>query len=78
MQQVQIHNQDDDPTQRKLEKKQGFISKLKKMLLDQKFKDIIYVLESNDGFIILNLQKFIDHALPEYCKHINYQSFRRL
>ncbi|CAD8160760.1 unnamed protein product [Paramecium pentaurelia] len=77
MQQLQIHKQDADLTQRKFDKNQGFISKLKKMLLDQKFKDIIYILESNDGFIIMNLQQFIKQVLPEQFKQINYQSFRR-
>ncbi|CAD8078931.1 unnamed protein product [Paramecium sonneborni] len=56
--------------------KNGFMFKLKSILLNNKYKEILQQLDKN-GFIINDLEKFKNQVLKENYRHTNFNSFRR-
>ncbi|CAD8168723.1 unnamed protein product [Paramecium octaurelia] len=58
-------------------KEKGFIGNLKQLLNSSEYSNIINVLESNNGFIILNLNEFQSQILKNHFKHSNMASFKR-
>ncbi|CAD8071340.1 unnamed protein product [Paramecium primaurelia] len=58
-------------------KEKGFIGNLKQLLNSSEYYNIIKVLESNNGFIILNLNEFQSQILKNHFKHSNMASFKR-
>ncbi|CAD8071336.1 unnamed protein product [Paramecium primaurelia] len=57
--------------------KNGFMFKLKSILLNNKYSDILQIYLDKNGFIINDMDKFKNQVLKENYRHTNFNSFRR-
>ncbi|CAK77547.1 unnamed protein product (macronuclear) [Paramecium tetraurelia] len=57
--------------------KNGFMFKLKSILLNNKYSEILQINLDKNGFIIHDLDKFKNQVLKENYRHTNFNSFRR-
>ncbi|CAD8073927.1 unnamed protein product [Paramecium sonneborni] len=58
-------------------REKGFIGNLKQLINSSEYGNIIKVLDSNNGFIIINDYEFQHQILKNHFKHSNIASFKR-